>query len=95
MRPRFVRQALGGEPARALHMLLAGQPDGARAARAVGGLLGHYNLRAPFWTAAMLSLANFLYGLFVLPESLPKGAGVHVGAVGEVPDVLAGPTRQR
>jgi len=38
---------------------------------AVGGLLGQYNLRAPFWAAAVLSLANFLYGLFVLPESLP------------------------
>jgi MFS transporter, DHA1 family, tetracycline resistance protein len=39
---------------------------------AVGGLLGHYNLRAPFWVAAGLSIANFLYGLFVLPESLTK-----------------------
>src|SRR5271170_2995522 len=39
---------------------------------AVGGLLGQYNLRAPFWAAAALSIANFLYGLFVLPESLPK-----------------------
>ena len=39
---------------------------------AVGGLLGQYNLRAPFWAAAGLSLANFLYGLFVLPESLGK-----------------------
>jgi len=39
---------------------------------AVGGLLGNYNLRAPFWAAAGLSLANFLYGVFVLPESLPK-----------------------
>ncbi len=39
---------------------------------AVGGLLGQYNLRAPFWAAAVLSLANFLYGLLVLPESLPK-----------------------
>jgi len=39
---------------------------------AVGGMLGHYNLRAPFWAAACLSLANFLYGMFVLPESLPK-----------------------
>ncbi|HUI50565.1 MAG TPA: TCR/Tet family MFS transporter [Terriglobales bacterium] len=39
---------------------------------AVGGLLGHYSLRAPFWAAAVLSLANFLYGFFVLPESLPK-----------------------
>ena len=40
---------------------------------AVGGMLGHYNLRAPFWAAACLSLTNFLYGMFVLPESLPKG----------------------
>lgn len=39
---------------------------------AVGGLLGNYNLRAPFWAAAGLSLANFLYGAFVLPESLPQ-----------------------
>jgi MFS transporter, DHA1 family, tetracycline resistance protein len=40
---------------------------------AVGGLLGHYySLRAPFWAAAGLSLANFLYGIIVLPESLPK-----------------------
>ena len=39
---------------------------------AVGGLLGQYNLRAPFWAAAVLSLANFFYGLFVLPESLPR-----------------------
>ncbi len=38
---------------------------------AVGGLLGHYSLRAPFWAAAVLSLLNFLYGAFVLPESLP------------------------
>lgn len=39
---------------------------------AVGGLLGHYSLRGPFWAAAALSLVNFLYGIFVLPESLPK-----------------------
>jgi len=39
---------------------------------AVGGLLGQYNLRAPFWAAAVLSLTNFLYGYFILPESLPK-----------------------
>jgi DHA1 family tetracycline resistance protein-like MFS transporter len=39
---------------------------------AVGGLLGQYNLRAPFWAAAGLSIANFFYGMFVLPESLPK-----------------------
>lgn len=38
---------------------------------AVGGLLGAYNLRLPFWVAAGLSLANAAYGFFVLPESLP------------------------
>ncbi len=38
---------------------------------AVGGLLGELNPRLPFWVAAVLSLANALYGLFVLPESLP------------------------
>jgi DHA1 family tetracycline resistance protein-like MFS transporter len=37
---------------------------------AVGGLLGAYDLRAPFWAAAAMSLANFLYGFFILPESL-------------------------
>jgi len=37
----------------------------------IGGLLGSWDLRAPFWFAAGLALLNFLYGLFVLPESLP------------------------
>lgn len=36
----------------------------------VGGLLGHIDLRLPFWVAVGLSLTNALYGLFVLPESL-------------------------
>ena len=38
---------------------------------AVGGYLGNINLRFPFWAAAALSLANALYGFFILPESLP------------------------
>jgi DHA1 family tetracycline resistance protein-like MFS transporter len=38
---------------------------------AVGGLAGGISLRAPFWVAAVLSLANAAYGFFVLPESLP------------------------
>jgi DHA1 family tetracycline resistance protein-like MFS transporter len=38
-----------------------------------GGLLGAVNPRLPFWVAASLSLVNFLFGLFVLPESLPPG----------------------
>lgn len=38
---------------------------------ALGGLLGAYDLRAPFYVAAGLALVNWLYGFFVLPESLP------------------------
>jgi len=38
---------------------------------AVGGLLGSFHLRAPFWASAALSLAGTAYGFFVLPESLP------------------------
>ncbi len=37
---------------------------------AVGGVLGSFDPRLPFWVAAGLSLANATYGLFVLPESL-------------------------
>ena len=38
---------------------------------AIGGLLGSLGPRAPFFVAAALSLINFGYGVFVLPESLP------------------------
>jgi DHA1 family tetracycline resistance protein-like MFS transporter len=37
---------------------------------AIGGLLGQYDLRLPFLAAAALTLANALYGAFILPESL-------------------------
>lgn len=39
---------------------------------AAGGLLGTIDVRAPFWAAGALSIANFLYGLVILPESLPR-----------------------
>ncbi len=39
---------------------------------AIGGLLGGMDPRLPFWVAAGLSLANTLYGLLILPESLSK-----------------------
>jgi DHA1 family tetracycline resistance protein-like MFS transporter len=40
---------------------------------AIGGFLVDFvDVRAPFWVAAGLSIANALYGLFILPESLPK-----------------------
>lgn len=38
---------------------------------AMGGVLGGVDLRLPFWVAAGLTLANALYGYFILPESLP------------------------
>src|SRR3984885_8370716 len=39
---------------------------------AVGGLLGGFDPRLPFWVAAGLSFANTMYGLLILPESLPR-----------------------
>jgi DHA1 family tetracycline resistance protein-like MFS transporter len=36
----------------------------------MGGFLGEISPRAPFWTAAAMSGVAFLYGLFILPESL-------------------------
>jgi DHA1 family tetracycline resistance protein-like MFS transporter len=69
---------------------------------AIGGLLGHLGVRAPFFAAAILSFANLLYGIFVLPESLPPerrrpfdwrranslGTLWHVGRQGAVRGVL-------
>jgi len=40
---------------------------------AFGGFLGGFSLRLPFWIAAALCAANLIYGVFVLPESLPPG----------------------
>ncbi|MGZ3726968.1 MAG: TCR/Tet family MFS transporter [Pseudobdellovibrio sp.] len=36
----------------------------------LGGLLGHFNPVAPFIGAAALNMLNFLFGIFILPESL-------------------------
>ncbi len=38
---------------------------------ALGGTLGEIDLRLPFLVSAGLALTNWLYGFFVLPESLP------------------------
>ena len=38
---------------------------------ALGGILGGIDLRLPFFVSAGLALVNWLYGFFVLPESLP------------------------
>ncbi|MFA9390834.1 MAG: TCR/Tet family MFS transporter [Prolixibacteraceae bacterium] len=37
----------------------------------LGGVLSQYGVRVPFYAAAALTMLNFIYGLFVLPESLP------------------------
>jgi MFS transporter, DHA1 family, tetracycline resistance protein len=39
---------------------------------AIGGLLGAISPRLPFWAAAAMSLLNVVWGLLVLPESLPR-----------------------
>jgi MFS transporter, DHA1 family, tetracycline resistance protein len=39
---------------------------------AIGGILGSFDPRLPFWVAAAFSLANAAYGYFILPESLPR-----------------------
>jgi len=44
---------------------------------AIGGMLGNINLRLPFMAAALLTLINALYGLFVLPESLAPSLRAH------------------
>lgn len=38
----------------------------------IGGLLGQFGSRVPFYAAAILCFLNFLYGFFILPESLAK-----------------------
>jgi DHA1 family tetracycline resistance protein-like MFS transporter len=56
--------------ARAYGLIGAAFSSGFVAGPLLGGLLGEASARAPFWLAAVLSVAAFFYGLFVLPESL-------------------------
>ena len=67
---------------------------------ALGGLLGTYGLHIPFLAAAGLSAANLLYGLFVLPESLPaarhrKIQWSHANPLGSLRVVMASRTLSR
>jgi DHA1 family tetracycline resistance protein-like MFS transporter len=39
---------------------------------AIGGFLGEFGTRVPFWTTAALAGVNLLYGFLVLPETLPR-----------------------
>lgn len=38
----------------------------------IGGILGETDVRLPFMLSAVLACVNFLYGLFILPESLAE-----------------------
>ncbi len=38
---------------------------------AIGGVLGEFGPRVPFFAAAFIAILNFTYGYFILPESLP------------------------
>ncbi len=58
------------ERARAFGLLGAAFGVGFLVGPAAGGALGNINLRLPFFVAAGLALCNWLYGYFVLPESL-------------------------
>src|SRR6266702_418435 len=60
--PNLIKQFAGGDTAFGIGFLVG---------PAIGGALGDINLRLPFWAAAGLALCNWLYGFFVLPESLP------------------------
>ncbi len=57
--------------ARAYGLIGAAFAGGFIAGPMLGGMLGEWSPRAPFWFAAALSGLAFLYGWFVLPESLP------------------------
>lgn len=56
--------------AKAYGMIGAAWSAGFVAGPLLGGFLGEWSPRAPFWAAGALSAAAFAYGLFVLPESL-------------------------
>jgi DHA1 family tetracycline resistance protein-like MFS transporter len=56
--------------ARAYGLIGAAFSAGFVAGPLVGGVLGEWGPRVPFWAAAILSALAFLYGLVVLPESL-------------------------
>jgi DHA1 family tetracycline resistance protein-like MFS transporter len=58
------------ERARAYGLIGAAFSGGFVAGPLLGGVLGEVSPRFPFWVAAALGAATFLYGLFILPESL-------------------------
>ncbi len=59
------------ERARAYGLVGAAFSLGFVAGPALGGVLGEWGPRVPFWVAAGLSALAFVYGWLILPESLP------------------------
>lgn len=57
--------------ARLFGLIGAGFGLGFVAGPVIGGLVASFDPRAPFWVAAALAAANFLFGLVFVPESLP------------------------
>ena len=69
----------------------------------IGGLLGEFGPRAPFYAAAGLAAANFVFGYFVLPETVtpqnrrpfrwrranPLGGLKHIGSLPGLTPLLA------
>jgi DHA1 family tetracycline resistance protein-like MFS transporter len=55
----------------------------------VGGVLAQYGLAVPFFLAAGLSAANFLWAVFGLPESRPVGAAASARRVIDPRRILA------
>lgn len=62
----------GPDRAKGYGLLGAGFGLGFVIGPALGGVLGGIDLKLPFYVAGALSLCNFCYGYFILPESLPK-----------------------
>ncbi|MEZ5504177.1 MAG: TCR/Tet family MFS transporter [Halioglobus sp.] len=54
-------------------LLGAGFGTGFIVGPAIGGFLGEFGPRTPFYAAACLTFVNVIYGFFVLPESLRDG----------------------
>ena len=68
----------------AFGMLQAAMSLGFATGPAIGGMLGHFDPRAPFWAAAAISLLNAAFGFFVVPESLARDrrAPLHLKSLG-------------
>ncbi|MBK7696977.1 MAG: hypothetical protein IPI30_22530 [Saprospiraceae bacterium] len=51
----------------------------------LGGVLGQFGFRVPFFGSAVLALANVVFGLFILPESSNLKTGEIFPGRGQIP----------